>query len=589
MTVQEFVYLAKEWLVDGKYKANREGEWPEIWSGYRDVIRQYERILIHSNSDHFPEKVFKDIIPESPDKAIDYLKTNYEPTTHPVFGDFVNTVLRGVNNSTTNYEQVREEFWTYLDKEIPNYKNLDSFFSAIETDLTLIDPMGVITVRPEMIPTTEIEGQTVIEGDINPTLFYYECWRIIDFQPGVRCLILVNENTNLDAGNKGYVFHEYTPNEIIIYRQTGKFLDWTFSEEVFFPHNLGQMPAFRLGGSPIVVDNKIHYVSSFYRAVAPLNEAMKDNAFLAVFKRRSAFATLVRVASACEYMDEKSYRCINGWLDTVSEDGERKKRKCPSCEGTGITSGASPFKDFTVPASNKNVPTGYKAGDMMQYVSPPVETANLLRTEIEGHLRQARAVLHIEHSNSFTDVKTATQSGIDLKSTVAFVLPIVQVIINVKQRVADVMVKMKFGNEATAPIYTAPKNIDLKTASDYLEDLKLAEEAGLPPIVKSMILRDYLVQTFVTSDAAEKVLDAVMHSDRFFERSPAEMALVTNAEPWERVLHDSAYSIAVMVVNEVMNFYELPIPQQVALLQQKAKDITPTPIGVTAVDDILNG
>lgn len=598
MNIYDFIEAARENrnISDyNEYGPNNNENWPELWNGYREAVRQFERICTHSTSDKFPRKIFEAIVPESPENNIDYLEVNYEPTTQPVFTDFVNTILRGVNNIRVDDKNVRDEVWDYLYKDLPRFSSIDHFFSNIATPIALNDPMGIFAIRPEFIETTEDGDREVITGEINPTIYYYECWRVINYVPDTEVLVLTSEKSIIDVAGKmkpyGMVFEKYTKDAIIRYEQTGKLNDNTFEEVVWFPHEMDMCMAFRIGGNPKMVNNKIHYISPFYPAVAPLNEAMKDNAFLAVQKRKSAFATAVRVVNDCAYVDPDGHSCNGGVIAYMDDDGEFHERKCVACNGTGKEGGLSPFKDMHVPATEDGQPTGYNANNMLAYVSPPVETFKLLREEIERDLREARSVLHIEKANvesGKTIDRTATEAGIDLKQTVAFIMPEVNLLTDRKQLIADLIVQMKFGDGVEAPKYMPPKHIDLKTPTDYLNDLKIAEEAQLPPVIKTMILRDYLEQVFVTSDQTEKLLDAIMYSDRFFERSPAEMAMIQTAAPWERVLHDSAYSIASTLLLEDERFAELEVAQQIQRIQDRAKALAPTSSAAQRIEDILD-
>lgn len=332
--IDAFVEKAKDYIREGVYDANN-GQWPELYPGYADACKQLSEISIHSTKSVFPKRHFERLLKEMDENGLKWLENNYQPTTHGVFNDFLNTSMRGTHNAHVQWDGVRNDVVEYLTEQQPKYKSIDSFFRMIAPKLILEDAMAVFTIKPETLELSEPDeaGVRYIVGDVNPSLQYYQTPRVIHYRHGESCMILLNERSKVGQWKKehGLIFEWYDKDRIMRFEQTGRVSDWEFIVTFDFPHEMGYCPANRTKGIPDIIDNELVYQSHFYAAVPFLNHAMHDAVYLEAAKRKCAFPTPVVVSDECNYTEKGRASCEDGFLNYF-DDGVEVQKTCPKCK-----------------------------------------------------------------------------------------------------------------------------------------------------------------------------------------------------------------------------------------------------------------
>jgi hypothetical protein len=587
--ISEFLKVAKDFIKDGTFEP-KNGEWPELYPGYAKACRERELIALHSTSDRFPKLAFERLLKNMDENGLKWLEDNYQPVTHGVYNDFLNTVSRATHNIVVEDSGVEERVLEYLYEDLPEYDNINSYNKRICPSLIIQDAMAVFAIVPEKIETREIdESNAEITGDINPFPQYYECFRVISMDKN-HCLILSSDKSVVKYGNTerrtGFVFHYFDNEYIIRIEQVGKQTDYNFSEVMVFPHELDFMPALRAGGIPYVVDNRVAYTSHFFAAVPHLNLAMHDSVYLSSVKRKCAFPTAVMVTDECSHVETGKSHCQNGSIRWF-EEGEEKSITCPSCKGTGKGQSLNPFSVMFAPAASREVDTKYTANDVLSYVSPDPATMKFLREETELQLTKAAQELKISRSTSQDGGNvTATERGIDLKATYAFIKSFADILVSRWNWQIDVITLMKFG-DISSPKVLDPHQFDLKSTEDYIYELKLAKDAGLSSLIQSKLLSDYLYSVYEGSPTQQRFVETIIHADRLLAISDMDLiTLKENIEPWEAVLHTSAFVLTERLIAANSDWIEKDLEERVEDLQNAAKAATPVRVN-PAIESLI--
>lgn len=592
--IADFIKVAKDHIKDGNYNPIR-GEWPELYPGYKEACRQRDLIAIHSTSSEFPRLAFERLLKNMDENGLLWLEDNYQPITHSVYNDFLNTISRATHNVIIEDAGVDEKYLDYLYKELPEYENINAYNKYISPSLIIQDAMAVFTVTPERVEVEEVDSETAqIVGDINPTPQYFECFRIISMSKD-HCLILRAEKSLVKWGSttrrSGLIFDYYDKENIIRLEQTGKQTDFTFVETMVFPHGLDFMPALRAGGIPKIEYNKVAYTSHFYGAVPHLNLAMHDSVYLSSVKRKCAFPTPVMVVDDCNYSEHGKEPCNGGYLKYFDEKlGEMSHSVCPKCKGTGKEHALNPFTTMFAPATNRENDTKYSASDVLTYVSPDPAMMELLRKEVELQLTKAAMELKISRStNQEGGNVTATERGIDLKATYAFIKSFADLLVDRWNWQIYTIVAMKWGQseDLKVPHVLSPTQFDLKSTEDYIYELKLAEEAGLSNLVQSKLVADYLYSAYEGSVVSERFIETIIHADRLFAIGDMDInSMKDTIQPWESVLHTSAFTFVENLIAANAEWIDKPLTERVTDLQNLAKQTTPVRVNA-AVENLV--
>lgn len=288
--IKEAAMLAASKLKPGVLKGMRflrnndykEVVHPEYWDGYNRAIKDRERILVHSEIDAFPSKLFSQNSPNQSTKEKDYISETYEPVTLPVYMDYLNTIKRALadNNWSVEYAEdaaefmqgdVTKTFQDYVETKIPVFKSLESWMKSVLIDIKAKDPEGVIVVKSNQ-PLDE--NGNVSSTELNaPDIYYYECNRVLHFSDDY----LLIDFTDYSASKLKIAYEYYDKDALYFVKQINEdSKEIKFEITLIDEHNYGKIPATKLKGVPKVKDNKILWSSPFSFVVGILNNVIID-------------------------------------------------------------------------------------------------------------------------------------------------------------------------------------------------------------------------------------------------------------------------------------------------------------------------
>lgn len=220
----------------------------------------------------------------------------------------------------------------------------------------------------------------------------------------------------------------------------------------------------------------------------------------------------------------------------------------------------------------------------IQWVAPPTETLEFLRSEINANMLHARQMLHLSGeglsmSGDSKEVKTATQSGIDQRAMYAFVGPISDQLFQILAFLLKTTGIMRYGQDFQGVELRKPNAFDIRTEADLVAELQNAQ--GLPPAVIDNILWGYINQRFITNPSALRMFQVIAQADALFALSEAQIAQLkaSNAvEPWKLALHYQAVNMYEQLLRESKVGGGADLSAEVQQLQQMAREAAPTSV-----------
>jgi hypothetical protein len=571
--------------------------YPEYWDGYNFAAMLYDSILPHARADVYPEHLLSVRAPNQTDAQAEYIKANYKPSTLNVFEDFRSTISRAFadQNWSIKYnaetdERFREDtFQHFVNNEIEKFGSLESFIKSLLPTLKLIDPNGIIAIEPEDFDMELVQGDSeelaLSNNLIKPMPSYYSCKRIVGQELDEWYLVLDEDKSVVKNGSKseesGIILELYDDTNIWRIEQIGKKSDFTFSEPVlYFQHDLGYVPCKKLMGTPQMIGSELLFQSPFTTAVPLLDQVVLDESYLQMSKATSAFPFMVALGEICEFTDREGNRCDSGQVFNAIGGGYMT---CPSCSGAGVKSRFSPTGMLLVkPKTSLSEGDSGLSGDYMKFVSPPMDTLDFLRKEIDSHLAKSRQILHLPSSDStgtIGEASTATGSLNKMRALYAFVKPISDQLFSIYEFCLVTMGKMRYGEYFGGVTLVYPTSFDISTPSDYLALISEGIKAGVPPAVTYANVYNYIKAVNYTDDQSSAIYELIVNADELLLMSSADvLARIGNGtvEKWQDVLHQSAPQLIMELMRDYIptadnpTFISLPMSEQVTLLREAA-------------------
>lgn len=564
--------------------APKDEKSPEYFTGYRALVQDYEHIRYHSIKNVFPEALFAKRSPNQEKKEWEYQKDNYKQVTLPVYLDFLNVVGRSWNDGNWSIDYPSDEegdpFQDYVQK-MPKYGSLLNFVKSILTDVKMKDANGVVCVKPVYVPRND-DGIFLNGEEVDPIPYYYRVDQLREFKDNDYFIIELDEKSPVTYGNqvhkKGKMFIVIDDENIWNVTQVGKYVEFTFEYEVFFNHNIGQVPAKRLGGVPMVHEDEIYYQSPFLYAADSLDLAALNASNLQLSINNCVYPFRVMIGNVCDFEDDNKGKCQEGWLINNSND---TRVQCPSCHGSGLKSRLSPLGTLLIKPQTDEDPVG-EAGitNPMQFVSPSTDTLTFLRDQIDININQARRILHIKDTTTVAqggEDFTATGRAIDQKQMFTFIKPISDQLFDLYGFLLDAIGEMRYASsyESMRPSLKPSATFDFFTQDDYLIQISEAIKAGMPSFVLYPLYYKYLGTIFHTDNDTENAFKLIVQTDRLLTLGSDDIAakVATGvAAKWEEVLHDSSVQLIKDLQVENNDFFTQDIEDQKQQLIDKAKE-----------------
>ena len=591
-------------------------QYPEYWPGYNYAAKMYDSILPHTRPDIYPAHLLSVRAPNQTDAQAEYIRANYKPTTLSVFEDFKATISRAFadQNWSIRYSPELEPifgddtFQRYVNNEIAKFGSLEMFVKTMLPTLKLIDPNGIIAIEPQDLDTIENEeGEEVISNElIRPMPEYYSCKSIVGQDFGEYYMVITDDKSEVKVGTKseksGLVLEIYDTMNIWKVYQIGKRSDFNFSEpELYFAHNLGYVPAQKLQGMPQLINGEIAFQSPFITAVPLLDQVILDESYLQISKATSAFPFMVALGEICEFTDREGNKCQDGQIFDPINGGYRT---CSSCNGSGVKSRFSPTGMLLIkPKTALSEGDSALSGEYLKFVSPPMDTLNFLRVEIEQQMAKARRILHLPSSDetgTIGEASTATGSLNKLRALYAFIKPISDQLFNLYEFCLVTMGRMRYGEQFGGVNLVYPTSFDISTPSDYLAVISEGVKAGVPPSITFSNVYNYIKAIHYTDEETSAVYDLILNADELLLMNSADIALrVANGtiEKYQDVIHHSAPQLIMELIRNhiptegAQRFIDLPMAEQIAALNRLASDrisVQLDPIQ-QAQQELLNG
>ncbi len=332
--------------------------------------------------------------PSESDVILDYRRDRYFPKTKAPCSKIQNSLRKIVKSSDWKIDWSKVE----VPKSLPEKDQLNEyteenypFDDCIENwaynsmvRWLLIDPNGLICVFPLSWEVEENEY-------VRPYAHIIPCKDVLDYKQNELAIFISPYTIPIKDANgrdkQGKIIMIVTTDTYYECRQKGGENNGTYNFDIIpHPHNIGELPAFIIGGLKKNPEITAPFYESFVMDILPsLDTVAADLSDLEAEKAQHLFSTMW-------YIQPQACSACQGSGGVLAEG---KQTICPSCEGRGVLA-KSPFKDLMINASNplqsgKDVPIP-PAG----YITKPIEMVELQMKIIKDGIYDALSAINME-------------------------------------------------------------------------------------------------------------------------------------------------------------------------------------------------
>ncbi len=548
-------------------------DWGEL---YTQATAHAEEINVHAKGD-FPSQLLADTFPNETTEEQEYRNKTFQPVTEPYWKKALRTLNRVWSEQNYSLKWNDNNAQEYFTRNLPLFHNVLLYFKSVVTAAKINDPNALLVVDFELPLRQLADGALEIDQgkELEPYAAIYPSHKVLMYESGDFALVMSEEKSEVQSGNAtqktGYVLYLYDRENIYRIEQRGKKSDWEFQYSIYYPHQLGYLPCWKLQGTPQqVIGEEVLYDSHFSPAIPYLNEALIIHSTLKSSISKIAYPIRAYYEQACN-----NASCQGG----IVFNSDNTQSKCPTCSGTGRMR-FSPFRDYVheLPTTTNNAGADQVTFPGLQYISPDSTILDFSKATIDDWIQKAFLFLNIDAvpggmKKGLGENATATQTKIDREEQFVSLLDISNELFELMHKFIDAAYRLRYNKECPV-VLNPPKTFDLSSASELTQELADARQYNIPDVAIGELTSDYVMQRFSQKSEIAAITKIVRYCDPLFTKSAADITAFQaagNLQKWQVALHLFIYSY----INEQMArepaFLEKPLKEIKGVLEGMAK------------------
>jgi len=489
-------------------------------AGYDETVKLYEGIRVHADGE-YPKDLIEKARPNESERIKEYRKSIYQSITKDPVKRVMASLTKirrsmdwSVDHPTEAYPDKipeRERLATYIEKNMPIGYTMENWLFSIGLKNSLLDPNAIC-----YIGVANMDAQ---KGEyLKPFPIIYNSPRVIEFIPHKLLIIRTDkdekESENTTTGVHGAEF--MVVNDMVV--QTWR-LDGDKYKKVFeWKHNLGVLPAFRLGGLYLKTMKGVVVNESRINAMVPrLNDAAREYSDVQasvvqhLYPQKWVYAT-----EKCPTCKDKA-GISTGFVNDPKKSG---KITCPNCNGN-LTVPSSPYLNMVVRPSNAGLDEAPAPLPPGGFLTMPTDIVELQDKRVDAHLFKALASVNMQ----FLDQTPLNISGkgkeVDRDELNNFVYSVAEDLVRIADQVyyiaGEYRHKTAVPNEdkrmELLPNIKVPEKYDLLSSNYLTEEIKQNKDAGVNPVILGELEREFAAKKFYQDASVREFVTATIELD----------------------------------------------------------------------------
>lgn len=564
-------------------------------SNYANTVELAKKLTIHADGET-PKELIEERRPSEPEEVKKYRCKIYKPITRTPVNKVITSLskIRRSPDWQINYKQdavppqvaTGESLQDYCELNYPNYTSLTNWAFSDLLKRYLLDANAVVAVMPQSNPATIAANEY-----IKPVARIFPSTHVFRYIPGEYAVLLSSEvvtyssaqgrNTYMD----GQVFYEIDKTKITRWEQASKASN--FVEAWTYVHNFGSMPAFKVPGLFLKeANNDIVNESRIATMVPSLDEAVREYSDLQ--------------AEIVQHIFSEKFIYTNTECPTCRGNGQVMKDgapcTCEACHGVGSVRSTQQYGLHLI--SPTKVGEGTIPMPPIGYVQKQTEIAVLQDTRVRNHIYDALSAINMEFLADTPLSQSGTAKEVDRDELNNFVSGVAEDVVQILDKVYfytneyrySLIVSDKNKRREMLPAIPVPERFDLLSASQIMNELKSAKEAGVNPVVVRSLEVDLTKKKFNADPEKAEFLELTYKLDPCPGNTEDEkMSKLENGGITEiaYIISSNITPFVQQAVYEDDDFYNKKLPDQMKVMEEYAKKVKEANDAATEVKNAL--
>lgn len=552
-----------------------------------------EAIDIHA-SGKFPDDLIKERRPAETKQIKDYREKIYVAKTKPVFQKVYNA-LQKINRSPDFALLFPEEtpariaddetLKAYIERAIPQYGSVVSWFWSVAFRYYLIDANGVILTLPKSYDEASNEYYKPL-----PMIITSEA--IIDYKEGEYYLFITSSTERYEDEQQttymdGVRYMLIQPDVIQVFEYLPR--TQTITEIAQYPNEIGYIPVRSLRGLCVDSNDGYNLYESRISGIIPmLDEAVREYSDLQ--------AEIVQhIHSTMWTLQPQQCTDCKGRGSVPVADGA--PIPCKTCNGKGIAP-LNPYEHLTIPlprAGESPLPTPY-----MGYVEKNTEIARLQDERIRQHIFEALASINMEYLADVPLSQSGTAKQVDREELYSFVHSVAVDCCRIIKEVITDMAYWRYKSAGFAddvindmlPTVAVPERFDLLNGSVLVEEITKMTTGKVDPAIINAAQVDLAEKRFATNPHVRDMVKLKLLLDPFAGVPEENISLLKTfgaISQIDLVIHGNINEFINRALQEQPNFGLMTMQEQRAVMigyaNEKMTQMQPVRIDAQPAED----
>lgn len=572
----------------------------------RTCVELAEKLRVHADG-KMPRTLITERRPNESDKIKEYREKIYVPITKRTISKVFSSLEKIRRSQDWNVQYDAEKVQTrikddetleqYCEFNYPHFTSITNWAFSVLLRKYLIDANGIVAVIPEQMPESTTEY-------VKPVAMFFDSEQIMYYVEG-ECVVLKSRDTSTyythggrRVNNGGAIYYVLTKNEFAKYEQISA---KEFDESCIYRHDIGELPAFKVGGVyHSRKNNDTIYESRIAGMIPSLDEAAREYSDLQaeilqhIHSEKYVFANNdcpVCNGTGQEYIIEKD--------EKTGEDVVKGTKVCHHCHGRGSVSNVSPYGEYVINAAKfgeQQLPT-----PPIGYVTKSTDIAKFEDEHVRQHIYDALAAINME----FLAETPLSQSGVakaydkdELNNFVnAVAEDIVRILDNIYMFINEYRYNTLIANpddrKAMLPKINVPTKYDILNTSVLMAELKNARDAQAHPMILRELEIDYAKKQFNTDPEIAHMIETTFNLDPLFGMSDeSKMTMLQNngITELDYIVSCNITAFVLRAIREDKDFYSRDYKKQMEVLKKYAEEVQKAnePVNAPTFADVVD-
>ena len=465
----------------------------------------------------------------------------------------------------------------YCEELLPRHQSVTNWVFNYLLKVQMYDANAVILIAPMEVPQDESQY-------LQPIPIVFESCHVYDFSDKLFVGLSTEKSTYLSGKiqmTDGKVFWVATPTEVYKFSQKNAKNEYDIT--LYYNHNIGELPAFRVGGQIVDEQNMIHE-SMFDALQSYLDEIVREHSDLQV-------EVLNHVHSVQWQYETQSCGKCNGTGKVIK--GSRSVT-CTDCNGGKLST--SPMKRVIISAPE----IGQQAAPTppMGYIQKDTSIVKLQDERIRNHEYDALACFNMEYLAKVPAVESGVAKTLDREELTTFVNLIAEQLVQamdlvyyfINEYLFNIMFPVPEERQKQLPEIAVPEQFDLLNSQYYINEIQTAINAKVNPVVIRELQLEYAQKKFRDDDVYDD-LECVFKLDPLSALSLEEKTIAAQqrwVSDFDLIKSTNIYQFVKQAKQENDEFDDLPYDEQEVIINKLTADYITNMDAVSGTIDANN-